>query len=357
MNTTTRRDSPAKRSSKLSNITPSQRAAVIIALLGEDAARPIVDKLDDTALANVVTALEHISVLAREELVEIVIDFLTQLRQSSGSMRGGRDRAREMLSGIVDPSRLNALYGYEPEPLSFEPIDDGDIWSRLREREPKQVAEYLGRLPPNIIALILRKLDAGATSNILCLLPDEKVSPTLGFMVASANPDPGIDSAIERMITIEFLNNAEVAATEGEEHLETIGEVLSLIPNDKRDNLVNFLRSNHEAKLVAIQKGIFTIESLPDILPRNAVPVLFREIDNAQVVGVLASMRENYQAASEFLLSNISTRMADALREEVKAVPPMPKEVSDAFQRDFLTALMDLRRRGLVTVLKVNRSE
>ncbi len=357
MNTTTRRDSPAKRSGKLSGITPSQRAAVIIALLGEEAAKPIVDKLDDAALAKVVTALEHISVLAREELVEIVIDFLTQLRQSSGSMRGGRERARQVMSGIVGPSRLNAVYGGETDSPSFEPADEGDIWSRLREREPKQVAEYLGRLPPNIIALILRKLDAGATSTILCLLPDEKVSPTLGFMVASANPDPGIDSAIERMIAIEFLNNAEVLATEGDEHLETIGEVLSLIPDEKRDSLVNFLRSNHENKLVAIQKGIFTIESLPDILPRNAVPVVFREIDNAQVVGLLASMRENYQAASDFLLSNISSRMADALREEIKAVPPMPKEVSDAFQRDFLTALMDLRRRGLITILKLNRSE
>ena len=95
MNTTTKRDTPASRAAarnarNAGGITPSQRAAVIIALLGEDAARPIVEKLDDAALAKVVSALEQISVLAREELVEIVIDFLTQLRQNAGSMRGSR---------------------------------------------------------------------------------------------------------------------------------------------------------------------------------------------------------------------------------------------------------------------------
>src|SRR5690606_31034611 len=104
MNAPTRRETPALRrvetpargGVKASVITPSQRAAVIIALLGEAAAKPIVEKLDDAALAKVVTALENISMLAREELVEIVIDFLTQLRNNAGALRGGRARARAM---------------------------------------------------------------------------------------------------------------------------------------------------------------------------------------------------------------------------------------------------------------------
>lgn len=360
MNTPTKRETPAParagvaaRSGKTSKITPSQRAAVIIALLGEGAAKPIVEKLDDAALAKVITALENISMLAREELVEIAIDFLTQLRQNAGSMRGGRERARAVMSGIVDSSRLNLLYGNAPQESGGGMADQGgDPWERLQAREPQQVAEYLGRLPPNIIALVLRKLDPGMASNILCMLPDEKVSPTLGQMVTSNKVDPGIDTAIERMLEIEFLNNKEEVAASNDEYLETIGEVLSLIPDSKRDSLVSFLRTQHETKLPIIQKGLFTIESLPEILPRNSVPIVFREIDNAVMIKVLASLQASYASVSDYLLSNISSRMADSLRDEIKDAPAVSQEASDTLQREFLTSLMDLKRRGLITIVR-----
>lgn len=359
MNTPTRRDTAslarggaAGRAGKTSSITPSQRAAVIIALLGEGAAKPIVEKLDDAALAKVITALENISMLAREELVEIAIDFLTQLRQNAGSMRGGRERARQVMSGIVDSSRLSVLYGNAPQDAGSSPDEGGDPWTRLQSREPRQIAEYLSRLPPNIIALVLRKLDPGMASNILCMLPDDKVSLTLGQMVTTTKVDPGIDNAIERMLEIEFLNNKTVAAESNDEYLETIGEVLSLIPDSKRDSLVSFLRTQHETKLPIIQKGLFTIESLPEILPRNSVPIVFREIDNAVMIKVLASLRGSYSAVSDYLLSNISSRMADSLREEIKDAPAPAHDVAETLQREFLTTIMDLKRRGLITIVR-----
>lgn len=333
-------------------ISASQRAAVIIALLGEDAAKPIVEKLDDVALGKVVAALEHISVLAREQLVEIVIDFLTQLRANSGSLRGGRDKARELMSGLVDPARLNALFGTEDVSGSSADAHSGDVWSRLRQREPRQIAEYFGKLPPNIIALVLRKLDPGAASAILCLLPDEKVSPTLGHMVEASKVDPGIDSVLERMIEMEFLNLQAESAESGDDYLESIGEVLSLIPDQKRDNLVNFLRSEHESKLAIIQKGLFTIESLPDILPRNSVPVVFREIDGDEIIKVLASLRSTYPQVTDYLLGNISSRMAEQFRDQIADIPPVSQESADTFQREFLTKLMDLKRRGLISMVK-----
>lgn len=339
-------------------ITASQRAAVIISLLGEAAAKPIVEKLDDVALAKVISALENISMLSREELVGIVVDFITQLRQNSGAMRGGPAKARELMSGIVDANRLSLLYGNATEAANPGGQEAGDVWTRLCKREPRVIAEYVSRLSPNIIAMILRKLDAGMASSILCLLPDEKVSPTLGQMVDSPKVDPGIDSVIERMIEIEFLNNKEEEGADSQDaYLETIGEVLSLIPDSKRKDLVSFLRSEHETKLEIIQKGLFTIDALPDILARNSVPVLFKELDQAELIRLLASLREGYPAVSDYLLGNISSRLADSMREEIKDLPQVPGEVADELQRQFLTSLMGMKRRGLITMNRLAQKE
>ncbi len=353
MNTPTKRDRgeavPGKGGRK-SNISASQRAAVIITLLGESAAKPIVQKLDDAALAKVVTAIENISTLAREELVEIVIDFLTQLRQSSGSLRGGPEKAREVMSGVLDPGRMNALFGSAPVEMDLSFLETADVWTRLAQREAPEIAEYLGSMTPNIIALVLRKLNTGMVSSILCLLPDEKVSPTLGYMVEAPKIDPSIEPAVERMIEIEFLNKDQDVSESNDDHLGVIGEVLSLIPAQKRNNLIDFLRTSHEAKLPIIEKGLFTIDALPEILPRNAVNVVFRQIDNAVMVKLLASLRDTYPPILEFLLSNISSRMADSMREEFKDMPAFSVDQVETLQREFLTTLMDLSRRGLITM-------
>lgn len=330
-------------------LTQAQRAAVVIALLGEGAAKPIVQKLDDAALARVATSLESITFLSRDDLIEVIVDFLTQLRKTSGAMRGGRARAREVISGIVDPARMTALFGQAP---ATQEDDTGDAWTRLSTRDPRQVAEYLNRLTPNIIALVLRKLDASITSNILCHLSEDKLGPTLGQMVEAPKLDPGIDTVISRMVEMEFLNTASEALAGDESHLETIGEVLSLIPTDKRENLVGFLQKRYEAKLPIIQKGLFTIEGLPDILPRNAVPVVFKELDQATVLKLLGSLRGSFDQVSEYLLGNISSRMADQYREDLKDLPAVPQEQAETIQREFLTSLMDMRRRGLIAITR-----
>lgn len=343
----------APRGAAVSRITPAQRAAVIIAMLGEGAAKPIVEKLDDAALAKVVAALESISYLPREDLVEIVVDFLTNLRKSTGALRGGRSKAREVLASLVDAQRLDTLIGEAPggsKPADAAPgAGGGDVWARLAEREPAAIAAYLNGLTPNIIALILRRLEPAMASDILCHVEDDKLAPVMGYLVEAEQPDPGINSVIARMVEMEFLNAVQDSAEGTETHLEAIGELLSLIPDDKRDSLVAFLKSEHEAKLKAIEKSMLTLEGLPGILPRAAVPVVFRELEQPVLVKVLASLQATHGPVAEFLLDNISSRMADQFRDELEGLQALSAAESEQVQRDFLSALMRFKQRGLIT--------
>lgn len=350
------------------NITSAQRAAVIVALLGEGAARPIASKMDDAALSKVAAALESISYLSRDDVIEIVIDFLQQLRGAKGSLMGGPARAREVLSSIVDSGRLSALFGDDADGFGdtggFMEMDwqsiaqgedgagDGDTWLRLSQREPQKIAEYLNRLSPNLIAMILSKLDAAVASSVLCYINEEKLSPILSKMIEPPKADPEIDAVISRMVDMEFLNLPQAVAGGDDGHLETIGEMLSLIPNNKRESLLSVLQTKYESKMPIIQRGLFTIVSLPDILPRVAVPVVMKEVDPDLMMKVLATFKNDYPAVLEYILGNISSRMADQIREDLKRAPSIPDAEAEDLHRDFLTQLMDLRRKGLITITK-----
>lgn len=338
--------------SRVASISRAHRAAVVIAMLGEGAARPIVDKLDDRALAQVAEALSEVKYLAREELAEIVIDFLQHLRSQSGSFRGGQLRAREIVAGLLDNNRFGSIFGDAlPDAEDAAPRDG--TWGRLERLDPKKTAAYLDKLTPNLIALILRKLDVSVASEVVAHLDDAKLDPMIGSLVETDQSDPEIDAVIARMVDIELLNNSDEAADEDDNsHLEAIGELLSLVPSDRRERMMAFLKTEHEGKLESIEKVIFTIDGLSEMLPRASVPVVFRELGETVMVRLLATLKGSSASVQEYLLGNISSRLADTYRDQLGDVKAVSSEEAEAIQREFLTSLMGLKRRGMITLEK-----
>ena len=335
---------------KLPPLTTAQRAAVIIALLGDKAAKPIVEKLDDTAMMKVAQALEDMSMLTREQLVEVVIDFVGQLRRTNGAMRGGRENAKATLAPVLEPQRFDQIFGEELPQLDLSFIEEETIWNRVERKGPRQIATYLSGLSPNLISLILQKLDVSAASEVLSLMEGDKLGPMIGFMVQSRKTDPGIDQVLERMVEMEFLNVVQEEEEDEGESLAGVGELLSLIPNDKRKSLVEFLRSHHQDKLEAVEKSIFTIEGLPEMLPKPAVPVVFREIEQPVLLKLLNSLRGEYQNVFDYLLGSISTRMADQYRDDLNDAERLSPETAEEVQRAFLNTLMTLKRDGQISL-------
>lgn len=335
----------------LSSISQIQKAAIIIAVLGADGAKPIVDKLDDQALAQVMSALETLSFLSKQDIVEVIADFVQSLQSLEGGLRAGPDRARAIVSDVFGANRLSAVFQND----DADPVDIGsapdrmNAWRRIMDRDPEDIADYLSRLPANVAAMVLSQLDVAIASSVLAHFDDDKLRAAVENLISVQVVDPGVISAIERMVEIEFLNTSDSVPEIDEGQFEDVGEVLSLLPTHKRDPLMDFLRQEHELKLTAIEKSMLTIEGLPETLPRNMVPTIFRELPNPAILELLSSLADRYDAVSEFLLSNISSRMADQYKDDLAALPRPDDEQAAEVQRGFLVQLMDMKRRGLVT--------
>lgn len=354
----TTQNSAQQSDSTTQHVTPSQRAAVVIAMLGETAAKPIVELLDDRSIANIASSLESISMLAREQLIEIVIDFLRQLRVNSGALRGGAESARKILEGVLDEPRLQLVYGAQTadeDVLVDTPKLDNlsDIWIELAKREPTQTAAYLAGLTPNIIALILRNLETTLCSELICLLEEDVQTKVLGEMVDPPPVSPDIDSVIARMVKMEYLQAAEVAAADDTTQLQSVGEMLSLVPNERRKSLMGFLEQSHAEKVDPIQRGMFAIEDLPKILNRNQIPILFKALDQAFLLEVLCCLQAQYGEVAEYFLANISNRMADQFRSELERLPAPNQAAAEQTEKTFLTKMMELKRDGVITVERI----
>lgn len=344
-------------SSKTQHVTAAQRAAVVIAILGEDAAKPIVELLDDHAVANVAAALETINYLEREQLVEIVMDFLGHLRSSSGSLRVGSDTAKELMSGLLDESRLRVIYGGGNEPSLEDQLPEPEnkedfsrLWDTFAKREPAHIAKYLSGLTPNIVGLILRNLDPTLCSELICLLDEKQQSKVLGEMVNPPPPSYEIDGVIARMVRMEFLLVPEEEEDDDDAQLQGVGEILSLMPNERRSSLMSYVAESHAEKVDQIQKGMFEIVDIPVMLNRNFVPVLFKTLDQEFLLELMKCLETRYSEVAEYFLTNISNRMADGLRSDLERVKAPNDEAAEQIEKDFLMKMMELKRDGLIVL-------
>ena len=345
------------------HITASQRAAVVIAVLGEEAAKPIVDRLDDQAIANIAASLETINYLAREQLIEIVMDFLGHLRSSSGALRGGAETSRQLMESLLDESRLNLIYGNQeesPEEQLPEPENKEDfsrLWETFSKREPAHIAKYLSGLTPNIVGLILRNLDATLCSELICLLEEDQQSKVLSEMVNPPPPSYEIDAVVARMVRMEFLLAPEEDDDDGDAQLQGVGEILSLMPNDRRSSLMGHVSEKHAEKVDAIQKGMFELVDIPVMLNRNFVPVVFKELDQEFLLELMKVLESEYKEVSDYFLSNISNRMADGLRDDLSRMKAPNAEAAEQIQKDFLMKMMGMKRDGLIVLERPEEEE
>ncbi len=323
----------------------AQRIAVVITILGEAAARPILEKMDDETLARVSAAIETVPSLPLDAIRDIIRSFSERAQSASTALSVKRDEARKLVDGLVAARRGTGGPGEATMGTSAGGVD---IWARLEKRPADKLGVYLSGLSPNLISLVLRRLSPNYAAEVICHVDETKLRPMLGFMVQAQASDAGIEGIVTRMIELEFLNANEDTTSEDHQHLGMLGEMLSLVPTEKRDSMVEFLRSHHEGKLASIQKSLLTIDALPDMLPRNAVPAIFRELDAQLALKLIKSLEASYPKVAEFLLANISSRLATQMREDVAGLDRVSEAEAEAVQRDTLALLMKMKRSGAI---------
>ena len=342
------RNNPSSKPIDPASLSPAQRAAVVLALLGEEAARPIMQHLDDDALGKVNNELDSVSLLPRVTLVNIIADFLNLLEATSTPLVAGRGQAQSVADSIFAGR-------HQPQDIiegGEAPEDDlrhnSDVWTRFSAQPIDQISDYMNGLTANLIAIIMAQLPVDIASNIAEGLQEEKLTESMGYMVEAKALHPEIQIVVERMVEMEFLNREQEVISEEGGHLEEVGELLSLIPGQRRENVVSFLRERHAEKLETLERSVLTIEDLPVLLPRSAVPVIFRSMERETQLLFLSTLTGALSPVAEFMFANISSRLAEQLKDDLSSVGDLAPEKIESVQRGFLKQVMELKRAGEV---------
>ena len=320
------------------------KAAVIVRLLLTEGADIPIEDLPDDLQAALTSQMGRMGLVDRDTLAQVVAEFADELDAVGLSFPRGMAGALTMLDGKISPetaARLRRENGVRAA---------GDPWDRLRKAELPELVAIAESESTEVAAVLLAKLDTAKAAALLGKLPGPLARRITYAVSQTASVTP---AAVDRIgLSLAARLDAKVPKAFATAPSARLGEILNRSASATRDDLLEGLDQEDADFARAVRKALFTFAHIPQRISARDVPRILREVDQGTIVTALvfAGQSQAYGATAEFLLANVSTRLAETLREEMseRAVPP--KAQGEEAMIAVIEAIRRLETQGDITL-------
>jgi flagellar motor switch protein FliG len=219
-----------------------------------------------------------------------------------------------------------------------DPEADKDPLRALGRLDPERLTLALQGENPRPIALVLSYLDVERAGVVFKRLPAE-VRREVALLLGTSNM-PGIDVA--RRIAQALLEKSQAvivnAAADGSDRMKRLADMLRLLDKADRMEVLAAMEQREPAAAAAVREHLYVFEDLLALDNRSMQKVL-GEVDPK---GLATALKGAAEAIQEKVLSNLSQRAQEALKEEMEfltAVPAAQQQQAQKFITDVVQRL------------------
>ncbi len=326
------------------SLTPPEKAAVIVRyMLSEGASIPLSTLPDQvqTALAEQMGQMRRID---RATLGAVVEEFVIELEQLGLSFPGGLDGALAMMGSHLSPNAASRLRRMASGTSRADP------WDRLTALSCDLLLPVLEQESTEVAAVMLSKLPVIKAAELLGKLPGEKARRVAYAVSLTGNVDPDtvqrIGHSLAQQLDQQPLKAFEVGA------VQRIGAILNISPALTRDAVLLGLEQDDAGFAEQVRRAIFTFVHIPTRLSARDVPKLVRIVEQTALVTAMAAAQgvAEHLAAAEFLLANMSQRMAQGLREDMAQRGKIKEKDAEDAMSSVVQAIRQLEAAGEVVL-------
>ncbi|WP_168193083.1 flagellar motor switch protein FliG [Rhodophyticola sp. CCM32] len=315
-------------------LTPGQKAAVIVRLLLSEDVPLALDRLtpvQQERLARYMATLSHVN---RATLAGVVQEFTTALDNLALIFPEGLPDALTLLEPHLSaPAREGLL----AETQAQTPADP---WARLAELEDEDLVALITSESAEVCAILLSKLSVARAAEILAMLPEDRAELVAHAVSLTSTVSPDMVDRIGMTLTGQLGNKPKIAFNTSA--VDRVGAILNAASGSIRDAILDGLDKRNAEFAEQVRRAIFTFEHIPKRLKPTDVPKVMRLVDPGKAIIACASGLAEYPIAVEFLLENMSKRMAEQLREDAETLGTPRLNEGEAAMAEIITAIRDL---------------
>lgn len=331
-------------------LTTPQKAALIIAVLGPESAGPIIERIEDKHLRAFARAYAHLQTVPKGAIEGVVKEFVGRLSKNDEEIKGGYEETRELLSQFIGSDDIIRL-------MDDIDIPGGEsIWERLERAPDAALAEYLGKQSPQLIAVVLSKLNAEQASRLLDLLDTELARDTILRLSKPIQIKREALQVLSDTIERDFLNPLR-QETRTRNPGEMIGAMMNNITSEKREELLTFISSKTPDIMRDVKKSMLTFQDIPERVPGKAISLVIKEMELSDFLQAAKFGKQNAPSSVEYIFSNISQRMAQQYEEEMETLKKIPVKNAERAQAAFMAIVRKLVAAGEIELMDIPSDE
>jgi flagellar motor switch protein FliG len=318
------------------HVSGPRKAAVLIATLGPELASKVVQQLDDEEIESLSVQMTQLDSVGKRT-AESVLTELALATQEQAGIAGGMDMTRDVLEKALGGERAGELMGRISGSSEMRPFEF------LRRTPPEKIAALLHGESAQTVAVVVANLHSGLAAQVLARLPDDE-RPSVALRIARMGPTSSevlhqVEELVRRRLTASV--QREYASAGG---TTALAEILGHSDRATERAVLDHLGGHDEELAEEVRSKLFVFEDLVKLDDRAAQQVL-READQKDLV---LAIRGANDEVKEFLMSNMSERGAEMLKEELEVQQPQRKSDIDAAQGRIVAVVRRLEESGTI---------
>lgn len=331
-------------STRPQSLSGTRKAAILMAIMGEEAASAIFKHLPDKDVQVVTKELADVQGVPPEIAHEILEEYSKLALTQDYLAQGGIDFASRALVKAFGED--NAQYLLK-QVGRLQQLRAGQLDS-LAQADPQQLAKFLEGEHPQTIALILAHLDGKQASALLMKLPEQSRAEAIKRLAQLRQFSPEMAEKVSVVLNrrLQSLGEQSRKTYAG---FKSVADVMNRLEGTTAKGILEAIEQADAKLAINIRNLMFTFEDLlgvSDVHVREWLGAMDKKTLAVALKGASADLKDH-------IFHAMSSRAVDMLKEDMEALGPIrAKEVAQA-QQEAVTLLRKLEAEGKV-ILKAD---
>ena len=324
-------------------LTGPERAAVLMLALGQQYGGNIWNQLDDDELREISIVMSTLGTIEAESVENLLLEFVSRM-SASGALMGNYDATERLLQQYLPPERVAGIMDEIRGPAGR------NMWEKLSNVQEEVLANYLKNEYPQTVAVVLSKIRPEHAARVLAILPEDFALDVVNRMLRMEAVQKEVIERVENTLRTEFMSN--LSQTRRRDAHEVMAEIFNNFDRQTETRFMTSLEDDNRESAERIKALMFTFDDLIR-LDTGSAQTLMRHIDKDKLAVALKGASEPVR---EFFMSNMSTRAAKMLVDDMQALGPVRLRDVDEAQAQLVNLAKDLAAQGEIMISK-NRGD
>jgi len=322
----------------------SLRAAAVLVALGRDAARSIVQHLDESQVRKLATAARQLRHHGSADMEESLTTFISSLDGLTADLASGDGMLRELTAETWgEETARRAFDGVAPPPPADEALGPVAL------ADPEALATVLGREQPQTIALVLGALETSRSCEVMEHIPDEKRTEVIRRLALVEAVSPEVLREVGNALATEL--RAVMAG--GVRRLDGQAAALEMLRRstaEVQEQVLGSIAESNDELAGNLRRRLFTFQDLSALTDRD-IQTLLKEVEGSQLVMALKGCDP---ALADKILGNMSTRAAELIRDDLEAMGPVRLAAVEKVQQEIADIALRLSEEERITIVRAS---